>query len=287
MAPPPPPHDGDEPRVRDLLRARAEPDTGAGDDAGAATELDDGALAAWFERPSFAHLAELAAGTPAPPGGRGARDDDDPELAAIKARRAAVTAQVDPALLERLYRHAHYDPTRLPPPLPGVDERPSILAFDEAAIPAPPDPNDPDQWRQYERGDAIDDDLRVNTPQAFLRDLHRPVTEFYISHEPAFGDLEDAGSLDVGARAVRDVLTTRYEIDTISPDFAPATHKITEAYRDRRGLMALPWADAKSPRGKRREAELEAELARKVAEAAAVAQEPGTSPAKPPGAHRR
>jgi hypothetical protein len=242
--------DADEPRVRDLLRR---------DDG------DESELMAWFERPSFAHLTELAAAMPAPP----PRPEDDPEVVAIRKRREEVIARVDPRLLAHILRHDDLDGlTRLPPPLPGFDERPPMLRFDEAAVPAIPDA---DSWPIRERGDELDDAVKTCTPQAFLRDLHRPVKDFEILHESAFSDLPEAVGLDTHIVAVREAVTTNWRLRDGFPSAAP---QIAEHYADRRSLMTRPWADAKSARAK----QAEAELLGKEAEAAAVPSGPEPSP---------
>ncbi len=252
------PDDETEPRVRDLLRRE---------------DGDESEFAAWFERPSFAHLAELAAGMPARPPGADDDLDLDPEVLAVRKRRAAAAANVDPALLAKLYLHDEVVAQFLPrPPPPGFDERPSMLMFDERKVPAIPLDED---WRQIERSEALEDAIKICTPQANLRDLHRPETDFYITYRPAFEDLPEFVGLDGYAHTIREVLGADYQRQA---SWRSAAQQIAESEAERRGLMALPWAAAKSERGRLREAEREAEAqaaaARKEAEAMAVAKGP-------------
>src|SRR5437016_5850880 len=99
-----PPGDRGDRRVKDLI------------DAGARAELEK-----WFGLPSFEQLADQGV-PPAPP--------EDPEVVALRKRRADAVAAVDPAFLE-----AHRRRTEPPPDLlkftatiePRGDERTTLI----------------------------------------------------------------------------------------------------------------------------------------------------------------
>src|SRR5512140_604067 len=148
----------DEPKVKELL-------------AGASLErvVDEATqreLEKWFQLPSFDQAAEAA------PAGA-----EDPEVAEVRERRARACAQVDPALLERIRVRTEVTPETLLTFEAKIDVhvREDVPLFDYAmaekgyAIAEP---------REVEISDERKDDLRECTPQALLRDLHRPETEF-------------------------------------------------------------------------------------------------------------
>jgi hypothetical protein len=227
----------DEPRVRDLL-ARPPEDAAVSDPATFAR------LAAWFDLPSVAALIDETAPAPAEP----------PRNAERARKRAEALAHVDPAMVARLEAHtARADRLRRPTPprrpwIDGVaplllDERqvPEIPDFDEDA----PEVAIPPQLRR---------DLKTCTPQAFLRDLHRPDKDFYVRFEVPWDDWE-GGEPEVidPMQPVRDTLRTDYRAGTT---VAPAVRTMTESAADLRGLLARPWAESKRERARRREAEL-------------------------------
>src|SRR5437870_4652205 len=88
----------DDPKVKELLTGGAAVDGRDLLPAGSAAEGRRGSidattqadLARWFGLPSFSEVAER----PLAP--------EDPEVAAVRERRAKATAAVDPALLERI-----------------------------------------------------------------------------------------------------------------------------------------------------------------------------------------
>jgi len=145
-------------RVKQLLDGNASLD----DVVDAATQAE---LQRWFALPSFEQVAEEQ---PAPV---------DAELEQARERRAKATAAVDPGLLawihhrtevqsEKLLRHTwhldlHVDPT--------------IARFDEAMAERGHHIAEP---REVEISDELKDNLKECTPQALLRDLHRPELSF-------------------------------------------------------------------------------------------------------------
>jgi len=161
MAPP----DDDKPKaelkVKQLLeRQRGDQPLDEVVDAVTAAELQK-----WFGLPSFTELEER--GEPAP---------EDPEMVAVRERREKALAAIDPAMLE-----AHRRRTEPPEDLftfqatikPVID--PSVALLDLAMIERGFQLGEP---REVEISEELREDLHDCTPQALLRDLHRPELEF-------------------------------------------------------------------------------------------------------------
>lgn len=148
-----PDHDDNDPRVKDLLDA--------------ATRAD---LERWFGLPSFEQLAEQGI-TPEPP------PPEDPEIAERRKRQDSALAAVDPGLLEAHRRRVEgmHDIIRPPAPIALSIERP-IARFDGAMLEQHGSIAEP---REVERPADLEDALAERTPQALLRDLHRPESDFY------------------------------------------------------------------------------------------------------------
>jgi hypothetical protein len=153
-----PDDDSGDPKIRDLLGGQALEQV-----------VDDATrkeLEKWFGLPSFTELEE-----------RGEPALDDPEMVEVRERRAKALAAVDPALLERLLFWSEVNPETLLAFEQTIDVRidPGIASFDEsmaerAAVIG--------ERREVEISEDLQDDLRECVPQALLRDLHRPETEF-------------------------------------------------------------------------------------------------------------
>ena len=145
------------PKVKDLLGGAAK----LTDVVDEATRAE---LERWFGLPSFEALAEESQ-APA----------EDPDMVAARERRERATNDVDPALLESLRRRAEAEllPVRAPVTM-TADRRIAMIDLERieqlhTAIAEP---------REIERPEAIEDDLKEVTPQALLRDLHRPEDDF-------------------------------------------------------------------------------------------------------------
>lgn len=123
-------------------------------------------LEQWFGLPSFDQAAD------APPA-----TSEDPDVVATRERRAAAIAAVDPALVEAHRRRVEVDEARLfyyKPDIVLTIEKPCGLLDQElldrqASIAEP---------REVEISEELRDDLKDCTPQALLRDLHRPELDF-------------------------------------------------------------------------------------------------------------
>jgi hypothetical protein len=252
---------GDEPRVRDLLARGESP---AVQDPALVSQLE-----AWFGLPSFQQLDDEAAAAAA------AAPREASAVEKVQERRREVLAQIDPALLAHVMRHAGVaEHLRVddPPPRPWEGR---VTAFDPTAIPAEITEDD---WREVYIPNELRKDLKVSTPQAFLRDLHRPEKEFYVRMQPPWDDFDPEqaqAEMDVMA-PVRETLRRDYRVGTTQP---PAIRTMSEAWSDRLALMARPWAESKRERARKREVELNEQLGwGKSGEPGAVSEKPGGTP---------
>ena len=192
----------------------------------AATQAD---LERWFGLPSFEQLAEQRPVAPA----------EDADTAAARKRREDAIAAVDPALVE-----AHR--LRVEPPREMIQQRPEVRLNVDPEF-APLDQALLDRFtgiaepREVELPMGLDDDLRDCTPQALLRDLHRPELFF----DKVFEVVDALGEQRQDSTAiVAEVMTMRLRLpprhDT---PFQEARALLLELRAERR----QPWTDIKMP----------------------------------------
>jgi len=159
-----------------------------------------------------------------------------PDASDRQERRQRALAAVDPGLVAAVSdRGASYGRTATPPapPAPVLDL--DLPRFDLGA------------WgltfageaREVERPDDLRDALAEATPQALLRDLHRPVLTFRIAIHPV--RLADPG---VAAERVRDAIQGDYQVHMAELRLASAVAATDGADR-RRVIWRSAWADAK------------------------------------------
>lgn len=143
--------DDDDKRVKDIL------------DAGELASLER-----WFGLPSFEQLAERE---------KAGELELDPEIAEVRKRREAAMAAVDPALLARILYRVEEGPETLRSfeALIDVHVKEDVGLFDSSMVDKGFSIAEP---REVEISDELRDDLKECTPQALLRDLHRPETFF-------------------------------------------------------------------------------------------------------------
>lgn len=164
-------------RAKDLL-VRSEEEIAALEAAMSPAELAE--LSSWFARPSREVVEEQAAAA-------AAVAERSAQEAARDKRLAELAAQADPRLVALLERHetsvaSYYHP--IPPPAPIID--PTILRI---RVRSPEEEAQVADGREYERSPDVTDDLGVSAPQAVLRDLFRPVTEYTAQFvSPFFGE---------------------------------------------------------------------------------------------------
>ena len=127
-------------------------------------------LERWFGLPSFAQVAEgdIPKGAVQIP--------EDPEIAAVRVRREKALAAIEPRFLDAIAARAarRAAPYRERPPI-EIRVREDVAITDLAAIERQHLIAEP---REVEVPQEMQDDLKDCTPQALLRDLHRPELDF-------------------------------------------------------------------------------------------------------------
>ena len=174
--------DDPDPKVKELL------------DAATRAELER-----WFGLPSYDQVEDK----PVAP--------IEAEMQAVRDRRAAASAAVDPALREALYQRHEADPERVLQFRPGLALRvdPEIALFDYTMAEGKHAIAEP---REVELSDDLRDDMKECAPQALLRDLHRPELVF----DKVF-ELVDAAAeqrFDIVAE-VRAAMATRWRLPAL------------------------------------------------------------------------
>lgn len=175
----------DDKKVKDLI------------DAATRAELEK-----WFGLPSFTEVAEGAAQPAAPV--------EDPDVVAVRERRERAIAAVDPAMLEA-HRRRVEPPDDLIKFKPVIDVHidPEVALFDHGMVDRAASIAEP---REVELSEQLLDDLKECTPQALLRDLHRPELDFEKTFEVV--DMAAEQRLDVVA-AVAEAMSTRWTLPPV------------------------------------------------------------------------
>jgi hypothetical protein len=202
--------DDDDKRVKDLLDQ--------------ATQAD---IERWFGLPSFQELAEQ------PP----VESGEDPEVAAVREQRAKAIAAVDPKLVESIIHRVEERPEQLLEfePIIDVHVDPSIALFDEKMADNVATFAEP---REVEISEELKDDLKECTPQALLRDLHRPELDFEKTFEVV--DAAEEQRIDIVAE-VATAMRTSWKLPPLSASpFVESRRLLAEARADRQ----KPWAQA-------------------------------------------
>jgi hypothetical protein len=202
--------DNDDKTVKQLL------------DAGTRADLER-----WFGLPSFEQLADQGKVIEAAP--------DDPEMVAAQKRRDDALASVDPVLVDEIHRRAEAPDLIKPRPAIRVVIDPSIARLDLSMIERQYSHLEP---REVEIPPQLEDDLRNCTPQALLRDLHRPETTFDKVFEVV--DMSAEQRLD-GATAAAEVMAMRHHIEIGPSPFREAYALLLEVRAQRR----QPWTELK------------------------------------------
>jgi hypothetical protein len=190
-------------------------------------ELIDAATRAelerWFGLPSFEQAAEKA-----PP------PEEDPEIALVRERREKAIAAVDPAMLEwhRARIEVQDDLLQFKPSI-EVRVNPDVALLDQTMIAKQASIADP---REVEIPEELRDDLRTCTPQALLRDLHRPELFFDKTFEVV--DMNAENRVDV-VRIVDEVMTAQYKLTGAPPNIFREGREILRELRTDR-LRAMP-----------------------------------------------
>lgn len=175
----------DDRKAKDILEGELDP----------ATRAD---LERWFGLPSFDELKEKGIDVVA----------EDPQFAEARERQARALAAVDPAMLE-WHRRRTDPPEDLIRFVPNLEVRidPTITLLDETmGLSSVAEP------REVEIPEPLRDDLRDCTPQALLRDLHRPEIDFDKTFEVV--DMAAEQTLDIVAE-VRTAMATNWKLPPI------------------------------------------------------------------------
>jgi hypothetical protein len=197
-------------------------------DAGTRADLER-----WFGMPSFEELADRGVKPVEPP-------PEDPEMAEVLRKRAEALAAVDPAWLEahRKRTEPRADLIKFVPDLelrvdPDISTINLQMIENQHTIAEP---------REVEISEDLRDDLHDCTPQALLRDLHRPELEFEKIFEIV--DAAAAQRIDIVA-TVAEAMRTRW---TLPPSFGATplqeARALLKALRDDRHS---PWTEIKMP----------------------------------------
>jgi len=180
-------------------------------------------LERWFGLPSFQELAE-----------RGEPPPKDPDLEAARAQRAKAIAAVDPALVEAHRRRVESGDTLIRfQAVIDVRIDPSVTLVDFAQIERHQSIAEP---REVEISDQLRDDLTECTPQAILRDLHRP--ELYFDKLFEIVDMAAEQRFDIVA-AVDDAMRTSWKLPPFGSSLAAEGRAlIAEAKEERMRSIA-------------------------------------------------
>jgi hypothetical protein len=226
---PPPDDDADatERRARDVVAASDELD--------AETKAD---LARWFGLPSFEQVQEEEAAARASAAAR--RPAEDAELRARLEAQARATAAIDPALVDALHGRGARIQRLLriqPPPAPTLD--PSISALDPVMLARANAVAEP---RELEMAQWVAGSMSECAPQAVLRDLHRPETEFqlHLEVDPSIQSLATPWNVFAEVRAT---VAAR-----IAPPLPPLPFRTAmDAYQLVVDAKREPWSELKTP----------------------------------------
>ena len=180
----------------------------------------------WFGLPSFQKLEDEGA----PP------ESVSPEEAADIARRAETLAAVSDRMLADLdYRHHHAWDVISFKPMIDVRIDPEMPMFDDAGLERL---RVNSEVRELQRPSDIDEELKDQTPQALLRDLHRSEDTF----EKQFEIREEVAAelvLDAVAE-VREAMATSWKLPDLGDPPGVALRKIfAQVHAD----LHVPWGD--------------------------------------------
>jgi hypothetical protein len=207
MAPDDDQDDLDEKKVKELISERSRAD-----------------LERWFGLPSFEQLAEE--------GKQPALAPEDPEMVAVRERREKALAAVDPALLEEIHVRTELRPEALLGLQLTLDVHvdPDIAQFDERMVERAARIADP---REVEISEELRDDLKECVPQALLRDLHRPETDFDKTFELV--DVAAEQRFDIVAE-VQSAMRTSWALPPLARNpFTETRELLAEVRRERKG----------------------------------------------------
>jgi hypothetical protein len=198
-----------DPTVKDLLAKQASLD----DVVDLATRRE---LERWFGLPSADALDAAKIELP-----------KDPELESALMRRRVAIENVDRALLAAIEDRVADRSDRLIQFKPNLELRidPDTAFFDAAMIEKLAVVADP---REVERPEDLADEMKSSAPQALLRDLHRPVTDFTLTFEHV--DIAAEQRLDIVAE-VKAAMSTSWKLPPLGRSPWLESRELLEAAR--------------------------------------------------------
>lgn len=196
-------------------------------------------LERWFGMPSLERLGEQGK-APAPP-----PRAEDPEILERRKKRDEALSAVDPAMVEA-HRRRTTPPADLIRFKAVIDVRvnPDFAMFDYSLVERQHTVSEP---IEREVSEDLRDAMQERTPQALLRDLHRPETNFdklFEVHDYAAENRVDAVAL------VAEAMKTRHVLPKSARDQLQDARDLIRALRDDRHR---PWIDAIPPNRRREE----------------------------------
>jgi hypothetical protein len=96
--------------------------------------------------------------------------------------------------------------------------------------------------REYELYDDLDVVLGHKAPQALLRDLHRPVTQFTVGIMDFVRHPIDSDAGEIALRAARETVTTDFRVPIC--ELVPTNQMLREGMAELRHILSLPWDEA-------------------------------------------
>jgi hypothetical protein len=158
------------------------------------------------------------------------------------ARRERALAAADPSLVHHIERHTREaEALQRPVGEEPLAPRPSIAKFDFDAWPLHAQPSG--EVRELDPSEDLRRALNHRTPQAFLRDLHRPVHAFgrvELRRVPS-GTSASMALARIRA-AIAGAMVHHSRDDAVQP---LATRLMTDGMKELRTILARPWADSR------------------------------------------
>ncbi|HEX8112327.1 MAG TPA: hypothetical protein VF516_31560 [Kofleriaceae bacterium] len=224
----PDPNDNDDNQADQQVDPKVDPRVKELIDSATRAELER-----WFGLPSYEALADQGL-RPEPPA------DEDPKLAERRKRQDAALAAIDPALVEAHRRRTEGMASILkPPPEVTLHIDPSIVQLDTVMIERQGAIADP---RELAQPPDVVDALTERTPQALLRDLHRPELDFDKVFQRV--DMIEEYRVDIAA-SIEEVMATSTRLPP------PETPPFKECYallHELRAERKQPWIHIEMPR---------------------------------------
>lgn len=184
-------------------------------------------LERWFGLPSFESIGDAP-----PPEAEGALAD--PGVLKVAQQREKALAEIDPALVAAIYARTddHHDRILLFKSTIDVHVAEDFGVVDPVLLERASAIADP---REYDLSDDLREDMQDCTPQALLRDLHRPELTFDKQFEIV--DVIAEGRIDIVAE-VKSAMATSWKLPPL--EASPLLASINDLAEVRQ-IRAQPW----------------------------------------------